>query len=76
MGSGHFLTEYMEQVQNIIYDVNDAKANPTIRNKIKTWRESEKFSWAKDYVYGIDLDDRLVKTAKVSAFLMETGKQI
>ena len=36
MGSGHFLTEYMEQVQNIIYDVNDAKANPTIRNKKKT----------------------------------------
>lgn len=74
MGSGHFLTEYMEQVQNIINDVDSSKATPTIKNKIKTWRESEKFSWAKDYVYGIDLDDRLVKTAKVSAFFNGDGE--
>ena len=74
MGSGHFLTEYMEQVQNIINDIDDSKAIPTIKNKIKTWRESEKFSWAKDYVYGIDLDDRLVKTAKVSAFFNGDGE--
>ncbi len=74
IGSGHFLTEYMEQVQNIINDIDDSKAIPTIKNKIKTWRESEKFSWAKDYVYGIDLDDRLVKTAKVSAFFNGDGE--
>jgi len=74
IGSGHFLTEYMEQVQNIINDIDDSKAIPTIKNKIKTWRESEKFSWAKDYIYGIDLDDRLVKTAKVSAFFNGDGE--
>lgn len=74
IGSGHFLTEYMEQVQNIINNVDDSNAIPTIKNKIKTWRESEKFSWAKDYVYGIDLDDRLVKTAKVSAFFNGDGE--
>lgn len=74
IGSGHFLTEYMEQVQNIINTIDDSKTIPTIKNKIKTWRESEKFSWAKDYVYGIDLDDRLVKTAKVSAFFNGDGE--
>lgn len=74
MGSGHFLTEYMEQVQNIINDIDESKSVPTVRNKIKTWRESERFSWAKDYVYGIDLDDRLVKTAKVSAFFNGDGE--
>lgn len=74
IGGGHFLTEYMEQVQNIINTIDDSKAIPTIKNKIKTWRDSEKFSWAKDYVYGIDLDDRLVKTAKVSAFFNGDGE--
>ena len=74
VGSGHFLTEYMEQVQNIINDIDISNAIPTVKNKIKTWRESEKFIWAKDYVYGIDLDDRLVKTAKVSAFFNGDGE--
>lgn len=74
VGSGHFLTEYMEQVQNIINGIDISNAIPTVKNKIKTWRESEKFIWAKDYVYGIDLDDRLVKTAKVSAFFNGDGE--
>lgn len=74
VGSGHFLTEYMEQVQNIINDIDISNAIPTVKNKIRTWRESEKFIWAKDYVYGIDLDDRLVKTAKVSAFFNGDGE--
>lgn len=89
-GSGHFLTEYMEQVQNILEefgmsltkeeidkivdDLDISFATPTIKNKIRTWIESEKFIWAKDYVYGIDLDDRLVKTAKVSAFFNGDGE--
>lgn len=89
-GSGHFLTEYMEQVQNILEkfgmsltqseidnivdNLDISFATPTIKNKIRTWIESEKFIWAKDYVYGIDLDDRLVKTAKVSAFFNGDGE--
>lgn len=89
-GSGHFLTEYMEQVQTIIENlgisINSSTvksaidnldisiATPTVKNKIRTWIDSEKFIWAKDYVYGIDLDDRLVKTAKVSAFFNGDGE--
>ena len=73
-GSGHFLTEYMEQVQTIIENLDTSNAIPTVKNKLKTWVDSEKFIWAKDYVYGIDLDDRLVKTAKVSAFFNGDGE--
>lgn len=89
-GSGHFLTEYMAQVQNILEkfgmsltqsetdnivdNLDISFATPTIKNKIRTWIESEKFIWAKDYVYGIDLDDRLVKTAKISAFFNGDGE--
>ena len=89
-GSGHFLTEYMEQVQTIIEnlgislntstvktaidDLDISVATPAVKNKLKTWIDSEKFIWAKDYVYGIELDDRLVKTAKVSAFFNGDGE--
>ena len=73
-GSGHFLTEYMEQVQTIIESLDISIATPAVKNKIKTWIDSEKFIWAKDYVYGIELDDRLVKTAKVSAFFNGDGE--
>ena len=73
-GSGHFLTEYMEQVQTIIENADTLKAAPTIKNKINAWKDSVKFDWAKEYVYGIDLDDRLVKTAKVSAFFNGDGE--
>lgn len=73
-GSGHFLTEYMEQVQTIIENLDITNALPTVKNKIRNWVDNEKFIWAKDYVYGIDLDDRLVKTAKVSAFFNGDGE--
>lgn len=73
-GSGHFLTEYMERMQGIIEELDDSAAAPTVKNRIKTWVDSEKFAWAKDCVYGIELDDRLVKTSKVSAFFNGDGE--
>lgn len=73
-GSGHFLTEYMEQVQTIIENLDTTNAIPTVKSKIRNWVDNEKFIWAKEYVYGIDLDDRLVKTAKVSAFFNGDGE--
>lgn len=74
-GSGHFLTEYMSQVQKIIEKIDITKASPSARKKINTWRgEDAKFEWAKDYVYGLEADYRLVKTAKVSSFLNGDGE--
>jgi type I restriction enzyme M protein len=73
-GSGHFLTEYMEQVQNIIDGLNVANANRNVKNQINSWKNDVKFAWARNYVYGIDLDYRLVKTAKVSAFFNGDGE--
>lgn len=71
-GSGHFITESMEEVQKYI-DVQDEKAfNPTTRRAIKKWKE-DPFDWAEDYVYGIEKDYRLVKTAKVSCYLHGDG---
>ncbi len=74
-GSGHFLTEYMDQMQTVIDSKIDVSAAlPNVRNMIQSWQGLSKFLWAKDSVYGIDLDNRLVKTTKVSAFFNGDGE--
>ncbi|GAA3722273.1 hypothetical protein GCM10022421_33710 [Oceanisphaera sediminis] len=71
-GSGHFLTESMDDVQKIIESMDDERQKPSTKLKITSWKASP-FDWAYDYVYGIEADYRLVKTAKVSCFLNGDG---
>lgn len=73
-GSGHFLTEFMSKMQTIIETVDISKAAPRVRGKLNSWRGDVKFSWADEFVYGIDFDNRLVKTTKVSAFFNGDGE--
>lgn len=74
-GSGHFLTEYMAQMQEIIdHKIDIDHTSPRIKNLIHSWKGYTKFLWARDNVYGIDLDNRLVKTTKVSAFFNGDGE--
>jgi type I restriction enzyme M protein len=71
-GSGHFITESMEVVQNYIDKLDESYFNPTTKRAIKKWKEDQ-FDWAESYVYGIEKDYRLVKTAKVSCYLHGDG---
>jgi len=72
-GSGHFLTEAMDEVQKIIErSLKPDKQKPSVKAKLKSWKEAP-FDWCYDYVYGIEADYRLVKTAKVSCFLNGDG---
>ena len=71
-GSGHFIVEAIDEVQHIIENINHDKQRPSVKNKLKSWSKS-KFDWAYEYVYGIEADYRLVKTAKVSCFLNGDG---
>lgn len=75
-GSGHFLTEYMSQMQNIIDSgaIDLYRASPAVRSQFQVWQGIIKFQWARNTVYGIDLDNRLVKTSKVSAFFNGDGE--
>lgn len=77
VGSGHFLTEYMDEVQNLLMDtnnvLNDFKVGTSIKRSLSSYI-NDPFSWAKEYVYGIDADYRLIKTAKVAAFLNGDGE--
>lgn len=71
-GSGHFITESMEEIQKYIDKLDESKFIPTTKKSIKKWKEDQ-FDWAEDYVYGIEKDYRLVKTAKVSCYLHGDG---
>lgn len=71
-GSGHFLTESMEEVQKYIDAFDESGTSPTTQRAIKKWKQDQ-FDWAEDYVYGIEKDYRLVKTAKVSCYLHGDG---
>ncbi|NLJ82148.1 MAG: N-6 DNA methylase [Bacteroidales bacterium] len=71
-GSGHFITESMEILQKYIEKLDVSQLTPTTKRAIKKWEE-DPFDWADDYVYAIEKDYRLVKTAKVSCYLHGDG---
>ncbi len=70
--SGHFLTESMEEIQNIINKIDENSLKPNVAKEIKKWKGST-FDWALEYMYGIEKDYRLVKTAKVGCYLHGDG---
>lgn len=71
-GSGHFITESMEEVQKYIDDLQLKDYKPETRRQIKGFKTIQ-FDWAEKYIYGIEKDYRLVKTAKVSCYLHGDG---
>lgn len=71
-GSGHFITEYMHEVQNILNNRNPKDYIDSTCRKIKNWQEDH-FDWATQYVYGIEKDYRLVKVGKVGCYLHGDG---
>lgn len=73
-GAGHFLTEAMDEVDNIIKNEISLEdiSTPTVKKDFAIWQASE-YMWASKYIYGLDLDYRLIKTSKISCFLNGDG---
>jgi Type I restriction-modification system methyltransferase subunit len=71
-GSGHFITEYMHEVQRLINKSNLKSHIDSTAKKIKNWQDDH-FDWATQYVYGIEKDYRLVKVGKVGCYLHGDG---
>lgn len=72
-GSGHFLTEIMAEIQKYVdkIDTDYIKGGRIAQNDFNTDKNS--FNWAERYIYGIEKDYRLTKTAKVSTLLNGDG---
>ncbi|MEK7722909.1 MAG: N-6 DNA methylase, partial [Acidobacteriota bacterium] len=71
-GSGHFLTEMMHEMQRLIKQKDDKKYHPSVAKKIRNWQDDH-FSWAIQYIYGVEKDYRLVKVGKVGCYLHGDG---
>lgn len=71
--SGHFLTESMEELQNILASLDLTQFPPSVQKEVKPWQQDNPFAWAYNYIYGIELDYRLVKTTKVGCYLHGDG---
>lgn len=75
-GAGHFLTEAMHWVdQSIVGPLASATApegfSATMKRNLRGWKVE--YEWAKEFVYGIEKDSRLAKTAKLACFLNGDG---
>ena len=71
-GSGHFITEFMHEIQDIINDCDTSKYIEETRKHLINWQNCH-FDWATDYVYGVEKDYRLVKVGKVGCYLHGDG---
>ena len=74
VGSGHFLTEVMEEYQRVIEEDIDTSKLETddAKNFVNAWGIN-KYDWASKYIYGIEKDYRLVKVAKVGCYFYGDG---
>lgn len=73
-GSGHFLTEMMDILQSsCIPQIDPSILSPSQNKKLHHYKAGD-FEWAKDFIYGIEKDYRLVKTSKLSCFLHGDGE--
>lgn len=71
-GSGHFLTEAMDIIQEKLNNLVSEGLRPTQKKNLDKYKDF-KYDWAEKYIYGIEKDYRLVKTAKLSCFLNGDG---
>lgn len=79
VGTGHFLTESMDWYDYIIKNnlINTESLNRLQKERIKIWKNTDtQYGWAREYIYGIEKDYRLIKSAKVSCFLNGDGDAI
>jgi type I restriction enzyme M protein len=73
-GSGHFLTEAMDEIQQIVQQIDPKNCTQSIKSNLEHWQtESQAYQWAGKFIYGIEKDYRLSKIAKVSCFLNGDG---
>ncbi|PPS22541.1 HsdM family class I SAM-dependent methyltransferase [Brachyspira murdochii] len=76
-GSGHFLTEVMDIIQKSLLEIGKENLDilKIVKNVLDRYNnDPDKFIWAKDNIYGIENDYRLVKTTKLSCFFNGDGE--
>ncbi|MCD4746733.1 MAG: N-6 DNA methylase, partial [Bacteroidales bacterium] len=69
-GSGHFLTEAIEEIQELIQNIDPIYEKEY--DVLKHYRNNT--IWAGDYIYGVEKDYRLARTTQVACFMHGDGE--
>lgn len=71
-GSGHFLTEAIEEVADLIKELDESEIeDEKAASELKRYKEDMR--WAGDYIFGIEKDYRLARTSQVACFMHGDG---
>lgn len=70
-GAGHFLTESIDEIQEILKTIDSETINRDLIENLEDYKRSTK--WAEKYIYGIEKDYRLARTSQISCFLNGDG---
>ncbi len=71
-GSGHFLTESIDEIQQVIDSLDETKYYSHINEYIK--HNKFKTYWAEEHIFGIEKDYRLARTAQIACLLNGDGE--
>ncbi|MFH1961295.1 MAG: N-6 DNA methylase, partial [bacterium] len=70
-GAGHFLTESIEEIQQILKTIDTSKLSWEFKRKIEEYQEGTE--WAEDFVFGIEKDYRLARTSQIACYINGDG---
>ncbi len=70
-GAGHFLTESIEELQHNIKSIDTSNLSVEQQTEIKKYKQGTQ--WTKDYIFGIEKDYRLARTAQIACYLNGDG---
>lgn len=70
-GAGHFLTESIEELQQILKGIDEANLNLELSKKVEEYRKGTE--WAADYIFGIEKDYRLARTSQIACYINGDG---
>lgn len=71
-GSGHFLTEVIEGIADLIKGFEETEIDDE-KSLIQLKRYKEDMRWAGEYIFGIEKDYRLARTSQVACFMHGDG---
>jgi type I restriction enzyme M protein len=70
-GAGHFLTESIEELQQVLKGINNANFSLELSKKVEEYRMGTE--WAADYIFGIEKDYRLARTSQIACYINGDG---
>ncbi len=69
-GSGHFLIEAIDEIQSFL-DTLKPEYTDEINQNLKHWQKTD---WTDEFIFGVEKDYRLARTAKLACFMNGDGE--